>query len=71
VDMSRNGILFTTEGPLAPGRVLEISVNWPVSLDGGCPLKLVATGRVVRATGALAAIRIERYQFRTRRRTSQ
>jgi len=70
VDMSRNGVLFTTDDELTPGRVLEISVNWPVALDGVCPLKFVATGRVVRASGTLAAVRIERYQFKTRGRNS-
>lgn len=68
VDMSRNGLLFTTDDPLPPGRTLEVSVNWPVALDGVCPLKLVATGRVVRTSGALTAMRIERYQFKTRGR---
>lgn len=66
VDMSRGGVLFTTDDPLTPGRTLEISVNWPVRLDGVCPLKLVATGRIVRTSGSLAAMRIERYQFKTR-----
>ncbi|MFB3829363.1 MAG: PilZ domain-containing protein [Bryobacteraceae bacterium] len=69
VDMSRDGVLFTTDNPLPPGRVLEMSVNWPARLDGVCPLKLVVTGRVVRSTGPLAALRIERYQFKTRGRS--
>jgi len=68
VDMSRNGVLFTTEENLPPGRLLELSVNWPVALDGTCPLKLVATGRVVRSIGSMAAMTIERYQFKTRGR---
>jgi len=46
--------------------MVEISVNWPARLGGTCLLKFVATGRVVRADSDKAAIRIERYEFRTR-----
>ncbi|MGC8793706.1 MAG: PilZ domain-containing protein [Bryobacteraceae bacterium] len=65
VNMSSRGLLIETEHPLAPGDRLEVSVNWPVRLDNQCPLKLVATGRVVRAQPGKAAILIERYEFRT------
>ncbi len=68
VDMSRSGVLFTTEKDLAAGRLLEISVNWPVALNGDCPLKLVAMGHVVRSGPGSAAVKIERYQFKTRGR---
>lgn len=66
VDMSRSGVLFTTTEALAPGRLLEVSVNWPVALDGTCPLKFVAVGHVVRTSHGLAAVKIEKYQFKTR-----
>lgn len=66
VDISSGGILFTTSGPLPLGRLVEISINWPARLEGTCPLQLVATGRIVRADAAKAAMRIERYEFRTR-----
>jgi hypothetical protein len=66
VDISSSGILFTTSEPLPTGRLVEISVNWPARLDGTCPLQLVATGRIVRSDAAKAAVRIERYEFRTR-----
>jgi hypothetical protein len=65
VNMSSNGVLFTTERALAPGERLEVAVNWPAQLDNKCPLKLVTTGRVVRSEGGRAAIAIERYEFRT------
>jgi hypothetical protein len=58
--------LFTTGEKLPLGRSVELSVNWPARLDGICPLKFVAVGRVVRAEAAIAAVRIERYEFRTR-----
>lgn len=68
VDMGRGGVLFTSAAPPAQGRLVEISVNWPVALNGTCPLKFVAVGHVVRSSGTLAAVKIERYQFKTRGR---
>jgi hypothetical protein len=65
VNMSSNGVLFTTERALAVGERLEVAVKWPAQLDNKCPLKLVTTGRVVRSDGDRAAIAIERYEFRT------
>lgn len=65
VNMSSNGVLFTTERNLSPGERLEVAVNWPAHLDNKCPLKLVTTGRVVRCEDGRAAIAIERYEFRT------
>ncbi|HVX66394.1 MAG TPA: PilZ domain-containing protein [Bryobacteraceae bacterium] len=65
INMSSNGVLFTTERALNTGERLEVAVNWPAQLDNKCPLKLVTTGRVVRSEGDRAAIAIERYEFRT------
>src|SRR3982751_4317364 len=66
LNIGSGGVLFTTEQRLPLGRLIELSVNWPARLDGTCPLKFVATGRVVRAEDDRAAVRIERYEFRTR-----
>jgi hypothetical protein len=66
LNMGSGGILFTTEDPLPLGRLVELSVNWPARLDGTCPLQFVATGRVVRSEPTRAAVRIERYEFKTR-----
>jgi hypothetical protein len=68
LNFGSTGILFTTEEALPLGRNVEISVNWPARLDGTCALQFVALGRVVRAEADRAAIRIERYEFKTRRR---
>jgi hypothetical protein len=67
LNIGSGGILFTTEERLPVGRMVELSVNWPARLDGTCPLQFVAVGRVVRADLNRAAVRIERYEFRTRR----
>ena len=66
LNIGSGGVLFTTEERLPIGRLIELTVNWPARLDGTCPLKFVATGRVVRSEDTRAAVRIERYEFRTR-----
>jgi len=66
-DISSKGILFATEQRLRSGKRIELSVNWPAVLEGGCLLKFVAVGRIVRVEDARASITIEQYEFRTRR----
>jgi c-di-GMP-binding flagellar brake protein YcgR len=66
LNIGSGGILFTTEEQLPLGRLVELAVNWPARLGGTCPLKFVAMGRVVRSEANLAAVKIERYEFRTR-----
>ena|ERR1017187_1604783 len=68
LNIGSGGILFTTDERLPIGRMVELSVNWPARLDGICPLQFVATGRVVRSEAQRAAVRIERYEFKTRRK---
>ena len=65
INMSSNGILFTSDHMLLPGRRLELSVSWPAQLNYETPLKLVARGRVIRFDGGVAAIEIQQYEFRT------
>jgi hypothetical protein len=66
LDIGSGGILFTTEERLPMGRLVEVAVNWPVRLDGACPLQFVAVGKVVRSEATQAAVRIARYEFKTR-----
>jgi hypothetical protein len=67
LDISSGGVLFETQQRLRAGKRVEVSVNWPAQLEGGCPLKFVAVGRVVRAEETRAAMHIEQHEFRTRR----
>jgi hypothetical protein len=67
IDMSSGGIFFTTEGELPYGRLIELSVNWPARLGGVCPLQFVAVGKVVRSDAVSAVVRIEKYEFKTRK----
>ena len=66
LNMGSGGILFTTTEKLTVGRTVELAVNWPAKLGGTCPLKFVAVGRVVRSENNTAAVRIQRYEFKTR-----
>ncbi len=65
INMSSNGVLFTTDQDLLPGRRLELSISWPAQLNATVALKLVARGRVVRCEEGKAAIEINQYEFRT------
>jgi hypothetical protein len=66
-DISISGLSFTAERPLSIGQRLELSIEWPVLLDGGVQLQLVTSGVVVRSDGAVIALRIGRPEFKTRR----
>lgn len=65
VDVSSSGVLFTTEQPLLPGRLVELSIDWPAMLNERCRLKLIAKGKVVRIEKGRAAMDIRHYEFRT------
>jgi len=67
IDMSSVGLSFTAEKPLSVGQMLDLSIDWPVQLDGGVQLQLVVSGIVVRTSGTVAGLRIERHEVRTRR----
>ena len=66
LNIGSGGILFTTQEKLPMGNKVELSVSWPARLGGTCPLQFVALGRVVRSENDRAAVRIERYEFKTR-----
>jgi len=67
LNISSKGMLFATTEPLQPGQLLQVSVDWPARLENMVPLKLVAEGRIVRNTNGQAAMRIDKYEFRTRK----
>jgi hypothetical protein len=66
LNMSSRGVLFTTESSLPEAACVELAVSWPAELDDAIPLKLVATGILVRAEEKQAALSIQKYEFRTR-----
>jgi hypothetical protein len=66
INISSTGVLFSTDEPLSPGRSIRVAISWPARLDSSVGLQLVARGRIVRCDGGNAAVRIQRYEFRTR-----
>jgi hypothetical protein len=65
VDLSSGGILFDASRPLPVGLNVELAISWPVLLHNVAPLQLVASGRIVRSTGAQVAIHVTQHEFRT------
>ena len=65
INFSGGGVAFEGGEALKPGSSVELAIAWPVMLNSSCPLKLVVTGKVVRSSAALTAVRMERYEFRT------
>ena len=70
VNISSNGILIASPTDAPMGAKLEIRMEWPFGLDGGIPLQLVITGRVVRSEKNGFAVLIGAHEFHTLRRDS-
>lgn len=66
VDLSSSGLCFAADRPLEPGGKIELAISWPLLLDGGVQLQLVALGTVVWSNGTEAGLEIEHHEFRTR-----
>jgi hypothetical protein len=69
INMSSRGVLFTTDRHVALGKKLEVSISWPAQLNSAIPLKLVASGRVIRAEQGIVAMEIQHTEFRTQANT--
>jgi DNA-binding NarL/FixJ family response regulator len=67
LNISSKGVLFRADEALEPGQLVQVSLDWPARLENQIPLKLVAEGRIVRNVKGIAAMTIEKYEFRTRR----
>jgi hypothetical protein len=66
LNISSKGLLFAATEAFLPGQVVEAFIDWPMLLDDHIRLTLVVEGVVVRTGEDRAAIRIEKYEFRTR-----
>jgi hypothetical protein len=67
-NMGSGGVAFVLDHFLAPGSYVELSISWPVLLEGSCPMRLVAFGRVLRSDNGRCACTIDKYEFRTQAR---
>jgi hypothetical protein len=68
LNISSTDLLFTSTEAFLPGQAIEAFIEWPIRLDNRVRLTLVVEGTVVRSAEDRSAMRIERYQFRTRGR---
>jgi len=66
LNISSKGLLFAATEAFLPGQVVEAFIDWPMLLDDRIRLTLVVEGVVVRTGDDRAAMRIEKYEFRTR-----
>ncbi|HUO32447.1 MAG TPA: hypothetical protein VMU80_24745 [Bryobacteraceae bacterium] len=69
LEIGSREIHFTTQHPLQKGEKVRLAVDWPAMLDNTCPIKLEIFGWVLRSQPGTAAVKIERYEFRTRAAT--
>lgn len=68
VNISSCGVLFTAQHEIPVGMRLELSLDWPVRPEASTGLQLRLLGRVVRASGYQAALKVARYEFRKTQR---
>jgi hypothetical protein len=66
LNISSKNMLFTTTEAFLPGQVVEALIDWPMLLDNRLRLILAVEGVVVQTAEDQAAMRIQRYEFRTR-----
>ena len=64
-DISSGGVLIACDREISVGTRIELSVEWPVLLDGRVPLQLAAVGTVIRSEVVRFAVELEQYYFRT------
>jgi len=65
VQVGSGEVTFESDHRFRAGALIELSIPWPVQLNGNCPLQLVVRGHVNRVQGCLAACDVDRYEFRT------
>jgi len=59
---------FAGDRELPLDAMIEIALNWPVTMENGCPAKLVARGLIVCSVGTALAYTLRGPDFRTQSR---
>ena len=59
-------VSFNVDRRLDQGADLELSLDWPLRIDGVCPLQLIVFGQVVASNREGSTLQITRHEFRTR-----
>jgi hypothetical protein len=57
IDLSSGGVMFEAGRALPEGMNVELSIEWPISMESLTPLQLTVSGRIVRTSGRWTAIR--------------
>jgi hypothetical protein len=65
VNISSCGLLITSADKLDLGASIRVVVEWPVLMDGMCPLALHIRGNVIRSEQKLVAVRFSSHELRT------
>ena len=65
-NLSTGGIFFCADRSLPEGLSVELSIDWPVRLEGKCLLRLRIAGRIIRSSEMGTAVKTTRYEFYTR-----
>ena len=68
LNVSSGGVLFTAAPELSVGMTLELTIEWPVLLEGSVPLQMRLFGTTLRANADQVVLRIDKHEFRTTRR---
>lgn len=66
LEISSREVLFTTQHALKKGQKMRLAVDWPALLDNTCRMKLEISGWIMDSDSGQAAVKIEKYEFRTR-----
>jgi len=66
LEISSSEVRFTTQQLLKQGQKVQLAMDWPALLDNTCRMKLEIFGWIVHSGPNEAAVKIERYEFRTR-----
>ncbi len=70
VNLSSGGVLVASRHQMNVGARVEMSIEWPLLLDGKTPLQLLAVGWVLRRGDFHFAATFDRYEFRTLKSSS-
>jgi PilZ domain len=65
INLSTSGVLFESDSDLPSGMRIELSIDWPVMLNGEVRLRLHVKGKIVRAMSNRIAVTVQHYDFRT------
>jgi hypothetical protein len=71
VNLSSGGVLVASQHQMNVGALVEMSIEWPLLLDGKTPLQLIVVGRVLRRGASHFAAAFERHEFRTMKSSIQ